>query len=72
MNRLLSFATGALCGALCGAVAALLLAPASGDDLVTDARNRWQDAKHEGKLAQAAREQELQAEFENMTRTPLV
>jgi gas vesicle protein len=70
MNRILSFAAGALCGALCGAVAAILLAPASGDELVDTARNRWEEAKHEAKVAMVAREQELQAEFEQLKRTP--
>ena len=40
MNRIMSFLAGAFCGAVVGSVAALLLAPASGRDLQSQARER--------------------------------
>ncbi|MBL8046302.1 MAG: YtxH domain-containing protein, partial [Anaerolineales bacterium] len=48
MNKFSSFLTGAILGALVGAAAALLLAPASGDDLQSQSREwaetLWTDA----------------------------
>ena len=71
MNKLLSFATGAICGALCGAAVSLLLAPESGEDLVDSARSLWEEAKYEGRVARVEKEQALQAEFEQLKRTSL-
>lgn len=68
MNKFWSFAAGALCGALVGSVTVMLLTPASGSELLTAARQRWEDAISEGKKAMEARQQELEAEFERMKR----
>lgn len=68
MSKLFSFTAGAICGALVGATVILLMTPASGEDLVATARARWEDALAEGQRAREARERELHAEFESMTR----
>ena len=51
MNKLFSFMAGAMCGALVGGVTALLLTPASGNDLRTQAMERWEMAKQEAEHA---------------------
>jgi gas vesicle protein len=66
MNKLFSFLAGSICGALVGAVTALLLAPASGQQLRSDAGARWNLAMQEAQRAMAARQQELDAQFEEM------
>jgi gas vesicle protein len=68
MNKLFSFTAGAICGALVGATVVLLLTPASGQELLEAARYRWDDAIAEGLRAREARERELRARFESMTR----
>ena len=55
---------GALCGAVVGGVATLLLTPASGEDLRTQAETHWQNAKDEARLAMDERRRELENEFE--------
>lgn len=64
MRRIFSFMAGALCGAVVGSVATLLLTPASGEDLRTQAEARWQDAKNEAQLAMDERQRELEDQFE--------
>ncbi len=64
MKRIFSFMAGALCGAVVGGVATLLLTPASGEDLRTQAEARWQDAKNEAQLAMDERQRELEDQFE--------
>jgi gas vesicle protein len=64
MRRIFSFMAGALCGAVVGGVATLLLTPASGEDLRTQAEARWQDAKNEAQLAMDERQRELEDQFE--------
>jgi gas vesicle protein len=66
MNKLFSFMAGAICGALVGGVTALLLTPASGDDLRAEATARWEAAMQEAQQARAQTRQQLQAEFERM------
>ena len=66
MNKFFSFAAGALCGALIGGVTALLLAPESGEDLRSGARQRWEDALREARQAMDATRRDLEAQFENM------
>ena len=66
MSKLFSFAAGALCGALIGGVTALLLAPESGEDLRSGARQRWEDALHEARQAMDDTRRDLEAQFENM------
>jgi gas vesicle protein len=66
MSKLFSFLSGALCGALIGSTLALLLAPSSGDELMSGARQRWEDALVEARQAMEDTEKELRAQFEQM------
>ena len=66
MNKLFSFLAGSMCGALVGAVTALLLTPASGEQLRDDAGARWQLAMTEARQAMAEKQQELDKQFEEM------
>lgn len=66
MNRFFSFSAGALCGALVGAVLALLLTPASGAQLRSDATHRWETAMREARQAMDETRREMEAEFEQM------
>lgn len=68
MNKIFSFFAGALCGALVGAVTALLLTPASGDELRADAEARWQEAVREANLAMEQRRRELEMQFQQASR----
>lgn len=63
MHKLMSFMTGAICGALVGAVAALLLTPASGEELLQSAEERWQLTKNEARLAMEERRIELETQY---------
>lgn len=66
MNKLFSFLAGAICGALVGAVTALLLTPASGQQLRSDAEARWQLAMTEARKAMEEKQEELDKQFEEM------
>lgn len=66
MNKVFSFMAGAICGALVGGVTALLLTPASGDDLRAEAVARWEAAKQDAQQARTQTRQQLEAEFETM------
>ena len=66
MNKMFSFLAGALCGALMGAVLALLLAPASGEELRTGAQSRWDEAMAEAKNAREETKKRLESQFEQM------
>ncbi len=44
MNKMMGFLAGVFCGAVVGSVAALLLAPMSGRDLQSQARERFDRA----------------------------
>lgn len=66
MNKLFSFMAGAICGTLVGGVTALLLTPASGDDLRAEVTARWEAAMQEAQQARTQTRQQLQAEFERM------
>lgn len=66
MNKLFSFMAGAICGALVGGVTALLLTPASGNDLREQAVARWEKAKQEAEQARNQTRQQLEAEFERL------
>lgn len=63
MNRTFSFLFGALGGTVVGAVAALLLTPASGPELIQSAEDRWQLTKDEARLAAEEKRLELEREF---------
>lgn len=67
MNKLFSFMAGALCGALVGTVSALLLTPASGEELKAEAKHRWQLMQEDAKQAAAEKERELNFQFEAAT-----
>ncbi|MCB8979031.1 MAG: YtxH domain-containing protein [Ardenticatenaceae bacterium] len=66
MNKVFSFMAGAICGALVGGVTALLLTPASGNDLRAEAIARWEAAKEDAQQARSQTRQQLEAEFETM------
>ncbi len=57
---------GAICGALVGGVTALLLTPASGNDLREQVVTRWETAKQEAEKARAQTRQQLETEFERL------
>jgi len=66
MNKVFSFLAGGMCGALVGAVTALLLAPASGDELRSNAVARWDMALQDARMAMEQRRVELERQFERM------
>lgn len=66
MNKFFSFAAGALTGALAGAVLALLLTPASGEEIKTQAVERWETALKEARSAMEQTRAEMEAQFEQM------
>lgn len=63
MSRPLSFIAGAMCGALVGGVAALLLAPSSGLELRSEARERVDRLIDEAREAARARQAQLEAQL---------
>ncbi len=66
MNKLFSFAAGLICGAAVGAVTALLITPASGEELKGEAKKRWEDAIEEGKRAQEETRTRLEREYNQL------
>ncbi|MCA9874439.1 MAG: YtxH domain-containing protein [Anaerolineales bacterium] len=64
MNKVFSFSAGAICGALVGGVLVLLFTPASGEDLLQAANDRWQAALNEGRQAMEQRRRELESQFQ--------
>ncbi|UCG22821.1 MAG: YtxH domain-containing protein [Chloroflexota bacterium] len=66
MNKILSFMAGALCGAVVGATVALLLTPASGEELRGEMVHRWEDALNEARQAMEDTRRDLQTQFEMM------
>jgi gas vesicle protein len=69
MNKVFSFLAGALCGALIGSTTALLLTPASGEQLKANAINRWQTAVADAKQAMTDKQRELELQFEQATQS---
>ncbi len=67
MRRLLFFAGGVMCGLAIGATLALLLAPASGDAMRSDAQARFDTMMTEARLASERRRRELEAQLTEMT-----
>jgi len=67
MNKVFSFSAGAICGALVGGVLVLLFTPASGEDLLQAANDRWQSALNEGRQAMVERRRELEGQFRQTT-----
>ena len=66
MNKAMNFMAGALCGALVGGVAALLLAPTSGEELRSDVTTRWEEALAEAHKAMEDTRRQMQEQFEQM------
>lgn len=66
MNKIFSFLAGAMSGALVGAVTALLLTPASGQDLRDDVVERVNAAKAEFRKAYDETYQAKEAEYQRM------
>jgi gas vesicle protein len=66
MHKVFSFMAGAICGTLVGGVTALLLTPASGDDLRQQATNRWEEAMAEYRRASQLAQLEMESEFERL------
>jgi gas vesicle protein len=64
MRRFMSFLTGVMIGALVGSLTALLLAPASGEELRARARDRAASFRAELREAYDARVAQLEAEIE--------
>ncbi len=71
MRRIFSFILGAVSGALVGAVAALLMAPASGEELREQFQNRADSLMAEVKGAIADERRRLEAELEALKRGEL-
>jgi gas vesicle protein len=68
MRRFTSYLTGSLCGALVGAVAALLLAPYSGEELRQRTRERLGTFRDDVREAYDARREQLESELEALRR----
>ncbi len=66
MRRSMNFIAGAFIGALVGSVAALLLAPASGQELKNRAREKIAGVRGEIEQAYVDRRQELEAQLAAM------
>ncbi len=66
MRRFMSFVAGAFCGALVGSVLALIYAPASGEELRSQLRQRTDAFRDEVREAYAARVAQLEAELERL------
>ncbi len=66
MRRLLSFIVGVTLGSLVGATMALLLAPASGNDLRTQLQDRAQRVRDEIQSAASTRRAELEDELKRL------
>ena len=62
MNKVMSFFAGVLSGLAVGAVTAVLLAPASGEQLQSSVRNRIKDVFDEAQKEQEATEMRLRQE----------
>jgi gas vesicle protein len=63
MSKVIGFMAGAVCGALVGAVTALLITPASGQELIESAEERWRLTKREARAAMEARRIELENQY---------
>lgn len=63
MNKMMGFLAGIFCGAVVGSVAALLLAPMSGRELQSQARERFDDLFDEAREAAEARRAQLEAQL---------
>ena len=66
MRRMTMFFTGTICGAVVGAIAALLLAPTSGDELRGMAKDRVESIREEIIEAYETRTAQLESELEGL------
>jgi gas vesicle protein len=66
MRRFMNFIAGVFLGALVGSVTAILLAPASGDELRERIRQQTMSFRDEVKDAYQARVTQLETELENL------
>ena len=63
MNRVISFISGAIMGALVGATLAILLTPASGEEIRTRMQDQIQKIQEEIKTATESRRAELEEQL---------
>ena len=63
MNKFMGFMAGAICGALVGGLAALLITPASGSELIQSAEERWALTLNEARQAMDERRRELETQY---------
>jgi len=66
VNRIISFITGAAMGALVGSTLALLLTPASGEEIRTKMAEQAQRIQNEVKNATETRRIELESQLESL------
>jgi gas vesicle protein len=70
MQRFGNFMVGIVTGALVGSIAALLLAPMSGEELRTQAAERADAVRQDVLEAYEARVAQLEAELDRLRKTP--
>ena len=70
MQRFGNFVVGIVTGALVGSIAALLLAPMSGEELRTQAAERADAVRQDVLEAYEARVAQLEAELDRLRKTP--
>ena len=63
MNKVFSFLAGAISGALVGSVVAVLLTPASGEELKQGAVDRWNLTLEEARNARDEKRNELETAY---------
>ncbi|MDX1688723.1 MAG: YtxH domain-containing protein [Candidatus Promineifilaceae bacterium] len=66
MQKFFSFVAGLMSGSIVGAAAALLLAPASGEELRQEAQARWEEALDEAKKAMEETRLQKEREYQMM------
>ena len=66
MRKFFSFVAGIMSGSVVGATVAILMAPASGDELRGQARSRWEEAVAEAKKAMEETERQKELEYNMM------
>lgn len=66
MNRLINFVSGLLMGAIVGATIAVMLAPASGEELQSQIRERVEYVRSEAQKAAAQRRAELEDQLAHL------
>jgi len=63
MNKVFSFLAGAISGALVGSVVAILLTPASGEELKQGALDHWHHTLEEARNARDQKRIELETQY---------